>query len=84
MTTWVRIRFDGRSVILRNPSEGVLGGVPTLTGIEVNAQDEEVTGRGAKIDERRHIVALKLISKRTPMVMNKKYATLEPADVEAL
>lgn len=87
MSTYERVRVvpDGAStgpsrsrpftVILRDP---VVSG-PFLTGIEVDREGDEVAPKG--VDERRHIIMVDLVTKRTPLVMDRLTATLvEPGD----
>ena len=45
-----------------------------VTGIEVDKEGDEVSGKG--FDQRRRVIAKKTILKRTPMRMDKKYAQL--------
>jgi hypothetical protein len=84
VTTWERITFklveDGRrkTVILRNPVPVTLGGGSCVSGIEVDAEDQEVAPAG--VDERRRIISLDLVTKRTAMRQNLTYGTLERAD----
>jgi hypothetical protein len=82
MITYERVTYKpegaerSTTIILRDPVESsALGG--TLSGIEVNREAQEVAPRG--VDERRHIISLELISKRTPLKQNLTYGLLEPA-----
>ena len=82
MTTWERIRVEGKTIILRNPQVRLLTIGPEkkyeiLTGIEVNVENEEVAGHNAS--ERMHMISLDLITKRTPLKMNNHYGMLEEA-----
>jgi hypothetical protein len=65
-----------RSVILRDPSGVMFAGSSATTGVEVGLDGSELAPAG--VDERRHIIADALISKREPMTMNLHYARLEP------
>lgn len=75
MTTYERVRFNGRTVILRDPVELEAFGVRVLSGVHVDLEGSEVAPAG--VDERRHIIELALITRRTPMRMSTRYATLE-------
>lgn len=88
MTTYERVRYkdfrvrwdgkklrDTRTIILMNPVEVEFMGAPALSGVEVNREGEEVAPRG--VDERRHIIGLDVITKRTQLVMNNHYGILE-------
>jgi hypothetical protein len=66
-----RIRFNGRTIILRDTTESEL----FLTGVEVDRTGMEVAPHG--IDERKHIIDLTVITKRTPLTMNNHYGELE-------
>jgi hypothetical protein len=77
MAHWERIRLDGKTLILRDPQESRLLGVTTLVGIEVDKFDVEVAPRG--VDERQHIIEEAIITRRTPLKMNRTYGELEPA-----
>lgn len=72
-STFVRVRLTGvkRALTLKvtNESERF------LSGYELNAEGEDVTGPG--FDRRLQIIDKVLISKRTPLVMNKHTAELE-------
>lgn len=81
MTTYERVRVvpdDGTkpfTVILRD----VTTSERFMTGIEVDHEGDEVAGRGA--DERRHLISIDLVTKRTPLVMDRLTARLvEPGD----
>lgn len=86
MTTYERVRYrpEGgrtRSIYLQDPvvsgDAGLLGA--TLTGIEVDREGIEVTGRG--FDERRHVISLDLVLEREPMVIDRLYGHLvDPAE----
>lgn len=76
-STYERVRVQGRTIILKNPAETQFLGAPALTGIEVNREGDEIAGRGA--DERRHIIALTEITRRTPLVMDDRYGELTEA-----
>jgi len=75
MVKYERIRFDNKTVILRDSHEVEFMGTKCLSGIEVNNEGEEVASRG--VDERKHIIELSLITKRTSLVMNNHYGILE-------
>ena len=60
---------------MRNPVEIDFLGSKALTGIEVDAEGSEVAPRG--VDERRLLIGLDLISKRTPLHWNLHYGKLE-------
>lgn len=49
-----------------------------LTGIEVDKTGDEVAPRG--VDERRHIIALELVTKRTPVRMDNIYGEYVDAE----
>ena len=51
--------------------EGVRETGNLLTGIEVNREGDEVSGKG--FDERRHIISLELVVRRVPVVMDNLY-----------
>lgn len=70
-TRYERVRFAGRSVILRVTAESE----HFMRGIEVNKFGDEVIPRGA--DERLHIIQKTVIKKRTALKMNNYYAELE-------
>lgn len=74
MTTYERVRFDGKTVILMNPKEIKFLGHPCLSGIEVDIEGREIAPRG--VDERQRIIFFDLITRRTPLVMDKMYAVL--------
>jgi len=81
VTAYERVRVrpdDGRApftVTLRDPA--VVGGI--LTGIEVDREGTEVAPRG--VDERRHIISVDLVTRRTPLVMDNHTGLLtEPGD----
>jgi hypothetical protein len=61
-----------RTVILRDVRE--LDAVPAVTGIEVNRHGETVAPRG--VDERRHIIAVELISRRRELHWDLHYGVL--------
>lgn len=77
MRTYERVTFlrsgsaRPRTVLLSNPQ--VVDG--TLRGIEVRVDGEEVAPVGA--DRRLRIIGTDLIIRRSPMVMNLHYGTLE-------
>ena len=73
-----------RTICLRNPTPTKLLGVACTTGIEVNRDGDEVTGRvGGKLaDQKQHIIADELIVTRTEMVMDLHYAMLVEAGTE--
>lgn len=77
MTSYERIRVDGKTLILRDPKEITFLGVPALSGIEVDREGDEVAPRG--VDMNQHVIQLALITRRTPLVMNLHYGTLEDA-----
>lgn len=73
--TYERVSYREESgkrhtVILQNPTEAG----PFLTGVEVGKDGDEIAPRG--FDERRHFIALELVTKRTPLVMDKIYGEL--------
>lgn len=88
MTTYARVRFtseDGpaATAILRDPavhgSDGTLMG-RVLVGVEVDREGDEVASRG--VDERVRIISTSLVSKQTPLVMDRLTGLLtEPGDV---
>ena len=59
-----------RSLLLENVTEGMFLGDVHLFGHQVNRQ-------GGRMDVD-HIITRELVIDRTPMVMNLRYATLEP------
>lgn len=75
MTTYERVRVQPESgpaftVILRDSAvrkTRVLGSI--LTGVEVNREADEVASRGA--DERIRFISLDLVTKRTPLTMDR-------------
>lgn len=75
MTTYERIRFDGRTIILRDVVETTVFGITCISGVHVDAEGNEIAPADA--DERRHIIEAGLVTRRTPMRMNVHYATLE-------
>lgn len=72
-----RVRYAGRTVILRNPRMIEFCGQPALAGIEVDQYGDEITPPG--VDVRRRVISLDLITRRTPLVMDLTYAELRPA-----
>lgn len=77
MNAYERIRYEGRTAILRDPVESEFLGETVLSGIEVNRHGDEVKPVGA--DERRRIIAVSLITSRTLLSWDKHYAVLRPA-----
>lgn len=76
MIAYARVRAGSLNVILRDPSEIHAFGVDCLTGIEV---DRHGTNVGTdEVSERRHVIQLATITRRTPMQMSNQYGTLEP------
>lgn len=61
-----------RTIYLESPT--VVGDL--LTGIEVNREGDEIAPRG--YDERRHLIALALVTRREAMVMDRIYGELVP------
>ena len=80
-TTYERITYRASlteragSIILRNPHEVSMFGTPCISGVQVNAEGDEV--RNSKADEIRHIMQLSFVTKRTKLVVSKHYGTLE-------
>jgi hypothetical protein len=62
-----------RTIYLENPE--VRGEL--LTGVQVKADGDEVSGKG--FDERRHIISLELVTSRVPMRMDNIYGELVEA-----
>lgn len=77
-TIYEKVSFEDqgrtRTVYLRNPNEGDL----VLSGIEVNKEGDEISGKG--FDDRLRVIDLSLIKSRIPMVMNNTYGELEPKE----
>lgn len=76
MAEFERVRFKSsqgvRTIYLRHPrTRG-----PFLVGVEVDRQGDELAPRG--VDERRHVIALSTVRRRTPMVLDRKYTELVP------
>lgn len=74
MTTYERVRADGKTLYLRDPVETSFLGAPALTGVQVDREGNEVAPRG--VDELRHIIDLGAVTKRTPVTMDRTYAVL--------
>jgi hypothetical protein len=74
MTRYERVRVEGRAIYLRDTAEITMLGEQCLTGTEVTRDGDDVRPRGA--DERRRIIALELITARTPLIMDNFYGTL--------
>lgn len=76
MNTYEKVRFnDGprrRTVLLRNVEATTF----FIIGVEVDDEGQPISGRG--FDERKRIIGLDLIIKRTPMTVSMKYGTLQP------
>lgn len=76
--SYERVRYtpDGglppKNVILRDVRQTTV----FLTGIEVNFEGDEIAPFG--VDERRHVIALSAVKRRTPMDFDLKYGMLVP------
>ncbi len=89
MTTYERVTYRAgqmaRIVILEDPAETDTKFGRMLTGLEVDregirAEPDAATLRaaGAETGERRHVIALDVITKRAPLEMDLRYAWLVP------
>lgn len=74
--TYTKVRAGSLNVILRDPSEIHAFGVDCLTGIEVDRTGVNVGTD--EVSQRRHVIELATITRRTPMEMSLTYGTLEP------
>jgi hypothetical protein len=79
-----RAESGNRTVILQDPAEVAIGGVPMLTGDEVDREGLLVEpeaaflrAHGAVTGTRRHVIELALVTRRRTMVMNLAYGELE-------
>lgn len=75
MNRYERIRFNGRSVILRNPIERTVLGTVSLVGVEVDRSGDEIASRG--YDERLRVIPKGFVTRRTEMVWDKHYGVLK-------
>ena len=71
--TYERVRYTpeggrAQTIILADVQEAVIIATDVLTGVEVNREGDEVAPRG--VDQRRHVIDLNLISKRTVLTMD--------------
>lgn len=74
MNRYERIRFDGKTIILRNPRKVKFCGIDAITGIRVDKLGDEVGTK--KADEQRDIIAAVLVTKRTKLRWDMKYGEL--------
>lgn len=65
---------SGGSFILRDPREVVFLGSNVLTGIEVGREGDEIAPRG--VDERRRVISIDLITRRTVLTWDLHYGRL--------
>jgi hypothetical protein len=78
MTRYERVTYRpagatrSQTVILRDVRE--LDAIPAITGIEVDRHGDDVAPRG--VDERRHIIAMELISRRRELRWDLHYGVL--------
>lgn len=90
MTTYERITYrqgrGHRTVILEDPAEITIKGVPVVTGGEVDREGVAVEPGAAFLREHqavtgavRYMIEREQITKRQPMVMNFRYGELEVA-----
>lgn len=71
MSTYLKVRIPGKTLLLRDAREK--NGI--LSGTEVNKFGDEISSKG--FDERLHLIEIEAISFTKKMVMNPKYAELE-------
>lgn len=66
-----------KTIFLQDVRETTVLGHPAITGVEVAADGDEISGKG--FDERTHIIQAALVVRRTPMVMDNTYGLLVEA-----
>ncbi len=71
MSTYLKIRIPGKTVLLRDAREK--NGI--LSGIEVNEFGDEISSKG--FDERLHVIQIEVVTSMKTMVMSPKYGELE-------
>jgi hypothetical protein len=80
VTNYERVRYSPtpgalhRTIILRDAELAKIAGYSVLAGVEVDRAGNELAPRG--VDERRHLIDLALIVRRTKLVTDNHYAEL--------
>lgn len=77
MNKYERVRYNGRTIILKNPRTRTFCGIEALSGIHVDKEGDEIVVQGT--DQKLMIIAMALVTKRTRLTLNKKYGELEVA-----